>query len=251
MKCCSTPFAKHHWSSARPANSGPTDPFVIDSPALALQPIMQPAIAKAPELVRQLAQALPQPLVLALPAAIATGCTPQPHQPAGASLRDRYFRAHHYDRLPPHLRAYHFFATTACNACLSSVRSATRCFSRRFSSSKARRRLASLTSMPPYFAFQRYKLPRVIPCRRHSSPGSTPASPSFRMAIICSSLNRVLRTTPPPGPWVGHPKWEKSHCQWTNFPGAYMDPSRLQERSSTAAVERRRVHISGLIVRSG
>ena len=33
--------------------------------------------------------------------------------------------------------------------------------------------------------------------------------------------------------------------------GAYMDPSRLQERSSTAAVEWRRVHISGLVMRSG
>ena len=29
---------------------------------------------------------------------------------------------------------------------------------------------------------------------------------------------------------------------------AYMDPSRMQERSSTAAVERRRVHISGLVL---
>ena len=29
--------------------------------------------------------------------------------------------------------------------------------------------------------------------------------------------------------------------------GAYMDPSRLQERSLTAAVEKRRVHISGLV----
>src|SRR5579872_7069591 len=192
---------------------------------------MQPAIAKAPELVRQLAQALPQPLVLGSPAAIATGSTPQPHQPAGASLRDRYFREHHYDRLPPHLRAYHFFATTACNACLSSVRSATRCFSRRFSSSKARRRLASLTSIPPYFAFHRYRLPRVIPCRRHSSPGSTPASHSFRMAMICSSLNRVLRTTPPPGPWVGPPKWEKSHFQGTNFRGT---GHRQQQMRATA-----------------
>jgi hypothetical protein len=30
-----------------------------------------------------------------------------------------------------------------------------------------------------------------------------------------------------------------------------MDPSRLQERSLMAAVERRRVHISGLVVRNG
>jgi hypothetical protein len=38
-------------------------------------------------------------------------------------------------------------------------------FSCRFSSSSCRSRRASLTSIPPYFAFQRYRLPRVIPCR--------------------------------------------------------------------------------------
>src|SRR5439155_17884091 len=62
------------------------------------------------------------------------------------------------------------------------------------------RRRAWLTSIPPYFAFHRYRLPRVIPCRRHSSSGAIPASASFRMAMICSSLKRLLRTTPPLGP---------------------------------------------------
>src|SRR5208283_3058559 len=90
------------------------------------------------------------------------------HKPAGASLRNRGFRAHHFYRLPLHLRAYHFFVTTACNARLSSSSSATACFSCRFSSSSCRSRRASLTSIPPYFAFQRYRLPPVIPCRRHS-----------------------------------------------------------------------------------
>src|SRR4029077_674634 len=121
-------------------------------------------------------------------------------QPAGASLRNGRFRAHHPHRLPLHLRAYHFFVTTACNARLSSSSSATACFSCRFSSSSCRNRRASLTSIPPYFAFQRYRLPRVIPCRRHSSSGAIPASASFRMAMICSSLKRLLRTTPPLGP---------------------------------------------------
>src|SRR5271157_79192 len=36
-----------------------------------------------------------------------------------------------------------------------------------------------------------------MPCRRHNSPGSAPASDSLRMAMICSSLKRLLRTTPP------------------------------------------------------
>src|SRR5271165_1394539 len=124
---------------------------------------MQPAIAKASKLVRQLAQPLPQPPVFPAPPPVSVRPPMQSDQPAGASLRDRYFRAHHHQRLLPHLRAHHFFVTTACNACLSNVRSATRCFSRRFSSSRARNRRASL-----------------------------------RMVMICSSLNRLLRTTPPP-----------------------------------------------------
>src|ERR1017187_8198797 len=48
-----------------------------------------------------------------------------------------------------------------------------------------------------------------MPCRRHSSPVSTPASDSFRMAMICSSLNRLFLTTPPPA-LAGHRKW-RSH----------------------------------------
>ena len=56
----------------------------------------------------------------------------------------------------------------------------------------------------------------AIPCLRHSSGVATPASDSFKMAMICSSLNRLLRTTPPPG-LGGHGKSQKSHFGWTNF----------------------------------
>src|ERR1019366_6756232 len=52
-----------------------------------------------------------------------------------------------------------------------------------------------------------------MPCRRHSSPVSTPASDSFRMAMICSSLNRLFLTTPPLA-LAGHRK-RRSH----NFAG--------------------------------
>src|SRR5579883_1322153 len=47
-----------------------------------------------------------------------------------------------------------FFRITALSASLSRLRSATRCFSRRFSSSKPLKRWASLTSRPPYLLFQ-------------------------------------------------------------------------------------------------
>src|SRR5262249_12810647 len=47
-----------------------------------------------------------------------------------------------------------FFRTMPFSASLSRLRSATNCFSRRFSSSSALGRGASLTSIPPYFDFQ-------------------------------------------------------------------------------------------------
>lgn len=42
----------------------------------------------------------------------------------------------------------------------------------------------------------------LVDVRDHVAKGPTPASDSFRMPIICSSLNRPLRTTPP-SPWAG------------------------------------------------
>src|SRR5450432_3929179 len=55
----------------------------------------------------------------------------------------------------PHAGKLHpFFRITAFSTSLSRLRSATRCFSRRFSSSRPLSRCASLTSMPPYFDFQ-------------------------------------------------------------------------------------------------
>jgi hypothetical protein len=47
-----------------------------------------------------------------------------------------------------------FFRTIAFGTSLSRLRSATRCFKRRFSSSRLFSRCASLTSRPPYLLFQ-------------------------------------------------------------------------------------------------
>src|SRR5262249_61250244 len=79
----------------------------------------------------------------------------QIEQPTRAS-ETRVLRVHQRpDRDALRDGAYHFFATTAFNAWMSSVCSATMCFSRRFSSSSCLRRCISLSSIPPYFAFQR------------------------------------------------------------------------------------------------
>src|SRR5690606_7288399 len=57
--------------------------------------------------------------------------------------------------LAPSGGLYHFFRTTALSIWMSRAWSATSCLSRRFSSSSCFNLLASLTSIPPNFAFQR------------------------------------------------------------------------------------------------
>src|ERR1700690_774262 len=96
-------------------------------------------------------------------------------QPAGASLGDRDFRAHHYHRFLPQLRAHHFYATTAYNARLSSSSSATVCLSWWFSSSvileTARRKASSLP-----FQYFRAKSCRIVAFGWIVSLVATPAS---------------------------------------------------------------------------
>ena len=71
---------------------------------------------------------------------------------------------------------------------VSSSASASSFFSLAFSSSRAFRRLASETSIPPYFAFQLYSVASETPCLRARSPAFAPASCSRRTAMICSSV---------------------------------------------------------------
>src|SRR5664280_387876 len=145
-------FAHHSPSaSALTANAQlllhiqPVYPLVVDHPPFAHQQHLQPAVAEPAPFFGQLAQPHSQLAVLR-PSPIPIRPTMNLDQPAGASLRDRYFRAHHYHCLLSQPRAHHFFATTACNARLSSSSSATVCLSWWFSSSSCRSRFASLTS---------------------------------------------------------------------------------------------------------
>src|SRR5271163_4168111 len=64
---------------------------------------------------------------------------------------------------------YHFFVRSSFSAAWSSIDSANSFFSLRFSSSSDRRRLASDTSMPPYLAFQLYRVASETPCLRAKS----------------------------------------------------------------------------------
>ena len=82
-----------------------------------------------------------------------------------------------------------FFEITLFKAWLSSNCSATICFNLRFSSSNTLSLLASDTVNPPYLAFQLYIVVSLIPCLRARSFILIPASASFNIPIICSSLN--------------------------------------------------------------
>src|SRR5271163_5336412 len=98
-------------------------------PAFALQQDLQTAVTEPAPSFGQFAQPHPQSLVLIPPLSIPTRRTIEFHQPAGASLAQLYFYLHHQHCLSPHLRAHHFFATTAFNARMSTACSATMCFS--------------------------------------------------------------------------------------------------------------------------
>ncbi len=87
--------------------------------------------------------------------AIAYARSPDSYHPRGPPLAQWKLLAHLFDRGAPSRGRQNFFPSTALNAWLSSVRSATLCFNRQFSSSRCGSRRASFTSSPPYFAFQR------------------------------------------------------------------------------------------------
>ncbi len=77
-----------------------------------------------------------------------------PDQPTGVPLAQPGFLPYDTHRFSLGLRAYHFLDSTTFSASRSSACWATILFSRPFSSSNYRSRLASFTSRPPYFAFQ-------------------------------------------------------------------------------------------------
>lgn len=69
-------------------------------------------------------------------------------------------------------------------------------FSLAFSSSSALSRLASDTSIPPYLAFQLYRVASEMPCLRARSAVFAPASCSLSTPMICSSVNRARFINP-------------------------------------------------------
>ena len=132
------------------------DAFVIRDDAFATDQGMEPPVAEARALGGMCLEPRQQRAVVdTAPALVPPRGRAQANHATGAS----FTRAARLGKPPHHFAlsdgAYHFFATTAFSAWMSSVCSATMCFNRRFSSSSCFSRCISLSSMPPYLAFQR------------------------------------------------------------------------------------------------
>src|SRR5690606_8691637 len=120
-----------------------------------------------------------------------------PREPKRAPLGDVICGSQLPDDLAPRPGRHNLFPRTSFSAWRLRAWSATIRFSWRFSSSSCLSRFASETSMPPYFRFQAYRVSRLMPSRRHSSRTFAPASASLTAATFCSSVNLLLRMTPP------------------------------------------------------
>src|SRR5712692_9414244 len=153
---------------------------------------MQSPVAESRPLPGQLAQPGSQRRIVSLSGPVAPAPSVHPDQPTGVPLAQPRFLPYDTHCFSLGLRAYHFFDSTTFSASRSSACWATILFSRPFSSSSCRSRLASFTSRPPYFAFQWYNVASLTPSRRHRSFTGTPASASFNTPTICSSLNRLF-----------------------------------------------------------
>src|SRR6185437_3038649 len=168
-------------------------PLVVHLPPLPAQQQVQPLIPEPPPFRRQLQQALLEPRCRFRLGPVALTRSMGRDHPAGPPLTQLQLLGEQPHGCPPGIGPQSFFDSTSRSPFTSSISSATRCFSSRFSSSSCRSRFASLTSRPPYFAFQRYSVCSLTPSRRQASFGLPPASTSFNTPMICSSVNLLAR----------------------------------------------------------
>src|SRR5262249_32329828 len=133
----------------------PIDALEIHSKALTPEQHVEPSVAEATPFAGQGPEAIARRGPLLPPGTGATGRAPEPHEGAGPTLAQFELGLNRPHRGPLRHGRQIFFPTSSLRAWLSSVRSATKRFSRAFSCSRVRSRRASFTSSPPYLAFQR------------------------------------------------------------------------------------------------
>src|SRR5690242_5348558 len=130
----------------------PLHTLVVHPHSLLSQQNAQTPVAVARLCVRQLHQLLLQ-LRVVFPAPVPVRRSRNLDQLAGMPLTGRKLLYQPLHFRSPHYEPKWFFLITDCNMSLSRLRSATSFLSRAFSSRSAFTSCASLTSMPPYFAF--------------------------------------------------------------------------------------------------
>jgi hypothetical protein len=163
----------------------------------------------------QLGEPLPERGVIPASRLVSDAGPVNADQPAGATFRQSKALLEEAHCSATRRGPEKFFRKSSRSIWLSSAWSATRRLSRLFSSSSCFRRLASPTSSPPDFFFQVEKVCSLIPWRRHSSAVGAPASCSFRMPTICSSVTLLLPMLPP-----RRILREDARNKWTSFWGA-------------------------------
>lgn len=114
---------------------------------------MKPPVAEPAPDRRQSADALTEAGIVGATAAVADRRAIKIECGAGPPLAHVMRSAHVSDSLPSSGGHHHFRLVTSFRMALSSIASARSFFSFAFSSSSAFKRLASETSLPPYFAF--------------------------------------------------------------------------------------------------
>src|SRR5947208_4924238 len=119
-----------------------------------LQQHAEPPVTISRTLSSQRDQLVPQHRVVVGSRLISIAGTIHAHELASLALAVAILGNHQRHILPATYKLQPFFRITAFSASRSRLRSATMCFSRRFSSSSSFNRRASLTSRPPYLLFQ-------------------------------------------------------------------------------------------------
>src|SRR5262249_42110893 len=131
----------------------PMQPLVVHLFSASPQQHLQPPIPKARLLSRQLYQPRPQRFIASF-RSIAMTRHRYPHQPAPPALTGCVLSPQPDHARPLVYELHPFFAIPAFSISLSRLRSTTSFFSFVFSSRNCLASCASLTSIPPYFAFQ-------------------------------------------------------------------------------------------------
>jgi hypothetical protein len=129
-------------------------PFPVSHQPLLSEQNMEAPITEPAPFGGKLTQPRPQRGIVRSPGAVSNGFAIRPDQPTRPTLAHAMNLNGMSDGLSPDGGRHHFFEVRSFRTALSSIASASSFFSRTFSSSRAFKRLASDTAMPPNFAFQ-------------------------------------------------------------------------------------------------